>query len=377
MSVEPLRMRVDSSFGAEVDGRVAALAESADGRILVGGYKLLGDIDLEGLVRLNVDGTIDSGFRPKVEGSVEAIAVDNQGRIVVGGSFRSVNQQLRSRVARLLSDGTLDREFCPGVDGEVRDAVVLDDGRILLAGSFEQVECKGEVKHRPGIVRLNPDGSLDSSFRPRFAGADLEEWPRLEIKAIAIDANGNYVVGGSFATVNGVACLNIARINPDGEHDAGFRPNPDGSSATDWPYMEVAAIAIESDGSVVFGGDFQSIQGRPVSNFARVLPSGELDRDFNASMDGPVFTLAVLGDAKYFVGGDFKIVGNLDYYMLRGASNATLIQRTGIHFNYPVAADVAFPVLAVLQLRDGSVVFGCEFRDEVHGVLTRLLPDAS
>lgn len=377
MTAESLRMTVDTSFRAGVDGRVAALAERPDGRILVGGHDLRRNRDYEGLVLLEANGSVAPSFRVHVDGPVETLAIDQQGRIVVGGSFLSVNQQPRSRIARLSADGVLESGFCPSFDGDVLDVVVLDGGRLLVAGAFERVESGGEVKFRPGLVRLDPDGSLDPSFRPRFGTSDLEDWPRLAVKSIALDKDGDYVVGGSFTTVNGAACLNIARISTDGEHDASFRPNPDGSSATDWPYMEVNAVAVESDGSVVFGGDFQAIEGRPVSNFARILPSGKLDRDFNASMDGPVFALSVLGDAKYFVGGHFGVVGNLDYYMMRGASNATLIHRTGIHFNYPVAADVEYPVLAVLQCRDESVVFGCAHPDEELGVLIRLRPDPS
>ena len=60
-------------------------------------------------------------------------------------------------------------------------------GQILIGGDFTAVNGIG----RNGIARLNPDGSLDPTFDPGQGATNA-------VRAIAIQLDGNIVVGGSF-----------------------------------------------------------------------------------------------------------------------------------------------------------------------------------
>jgi len=65
-------------------------------------------------------------------------------------------------LCRLLPDGSKDVSFSlgTGFNNKVYSCLLQPDGKILVAGSFTQ--CNGTAVGR--LVRLNPDGSRDTSF---------------------------------------------------------------------------------------------------------------------------------------------------------------------------------------------------------------------
>ena len=90
------------------------------------------------------------------------------GRLLVAGLQGRMNGQDCAGITRLTADGRTDPSFhCDmtnGLDGRVMDMVLQPDGRIVICGFFTVVNGV-EVPH---LARLNPDGSLDTTFRPPF-----------------------------------------------------------------------------------------------------------------------------------------------------------------------------------------------------------------
>src|SRR5438132_12314403 len=77
------------------------------------------------------------------------------------------------------------------------------------------------------------------------------------ITVVVVQPDGKILIGGDFTTLspNGGAAVTrnrIARLNPDGTLDSGFNPNANSI---------VRAIAVQSDGQILAGGDFTSIGG--------------------------------------------------------------------------------------------------------------------
>src|SRR6185295_2096936 len=133
-----------------------------------------------------------------------ALAVQPDGKIVMGGQFTTVSGVGRNFIARLNADGTLDNLFTPllgGPDGPVRAVAVQPDGEILIAGEFLNYDGAS----RNGVARLLANGALDSSFVPG-TGADAT------VLSVAVQADGNVLVGGDVANFNGVARSRIARL---------------------------------------------------------------------------------------------------------------------------------------------------------------------
>jgi len=71
------------------------------------------------------------------------------------------------------------------------------DGKIVVGGDITFA----------GVTRLNPDGSVDSSFNPGGRGADDDTY------AVALQADGDVLIGGFFARVNNVLQPRLARLN--------------------------------------------------------------------------------------------------------------------------------------------------------------------
>lgn len=73
----------------------------------------------------------------------------------------------------------------------------------------------------------------------------------------------------------------------------------------------IYALARQSDGSIIFGGQFLTVNGVPRSNIGRLLADGSLDLSWNPSVNGAVFALTVDSTDSVFAGGGFTQVNGL------------------------------------------------------------------
>jgi hypothetical protein len=90
----------------------------------------------------------------------------------------------------------------------------------------------------------------------------------------------------------------------------------------------VYAIARQTDGRVIIGGNFDIVNGTPRANLARFNADGSLDMNWNPGADSVVYAVDATG-TNIFVGGAFRNVGGaardriakLNYYTGRAVSN--------------------------------------------------------
>src|SRR5205814_10321247 len=161
---------------------------------------------------------------------------------VIGGLFR--RNATNYILARLNSDGSFDSfsGLVPNFGFAVFAIALQSDGKILVGGSFSLLFNNISGPTRNGIVRLNGDGSLDSTFDP---GAGVS------VNALAIQNDGKILLGGGFTNYNGVSRNGIVRVNIDGSLDTSL--NPDGGAGT---FGTVSAIAVQTNGKIVLAGAF-------------------------------------------------------------------------------------------------------------------------
>ena len=157
---------VDTGFNAGVPteavaGRmpfVYSLALQPDGKVIVGGYfSAINGVPCNNLARLNVDGSMDTGFVAGglgTDGLVRSIAVQTDGKIVLGGEFTKVNGIVLNGIARLNADGTTDPLFFPGTGtggtGVINSLALAPDGSILVGGTFTTFDGQA----RDGVAEL-------------------------------------------------------------------------------------------------------------------------------------------------------------------------------------------------------------------------------
>jgi uncharacterized delta-60 repeat protein len=206
--------------------------------------------------RLNPDGSLDPGFSPKLDSTVPSVAVQPDRKLLVAGRFTTVNGHARSCLARLNPDGTLDPAFAPTVESsfaspEVACLAVQPDGDILVGGSFTSL-CG---QPRISLGRLKADGTLDGAFRPDPVASG--------VNSQALLTDGRIVVVGYFSSIAGQPRSCLARLQPDGILDGSF-----GSQSS--ALRGVSALAIDACGNVSVGGMFRTLGGRPRTCLGRL-----------------------------------------------------------------------------------------------------------
>jgi uncharacterized delta-60 repeat protein len=222
--------------------------------------------------------------------------------------------------------------FNPGANSNVWALAVQTNGNVLVGGDFTSIAAQGTNY----LARLNPAGSSDARFTGSADG---------EVACIAVQPDGKILVGGSFGTLSGASCTNIGRLNMNGSFDTNFVAAAGGS---------VECLAVDEDGSILCAGSFTSLNGQPYSSLGRLLPGGLLDTNFAPNPDQTVNALAVQPDGKILVGGNFT--------MLAGQSCAWLgrLNPNGsLDTSFTPAVDASITTLAVQA--DGKIVVGGSF----------------
>ncbi len=217
----------DSKFEATLtQGIVYDVALQNDGKIIVAGdfdsYDGINRIDI---ARLNPNGTLDASFDPGAgtgTGAIKSVVVQPDGKILIGGSFTSYNGTTRNCIARLNSDGSIDATFNPGTGfgggTRVYSMQLQSDGKIIAVGGFTSFNGFA----RNGIVRINTTGSIDGTFN---IGTGFNNPPPYSMPMafkVRLQADGKIIVGGNFSSYRGSAANGLVRLNPDGTIDGTF-----------------------------------------------------------------------------------------------------------------------------------------------------------
>jgi uncharacterized delta-60 repeat protein len=199
---------LDSSFPSSYASPLYAVALQPDGRVLVG--------TTTGIRRLTAAGYNDATFQAtSVTRAVRAIVVQPDGRILAGGDYLSTAPQ--PALARLKPAGDLDYSFDARLTGPVTTLALQEDGKIVVGGSFPSA---GGAP-RKGLARLHPDGSVDTTFD---IGSGFSSSVPVLVAAVAVQTDGKVLAGGGFTSVAGIRRNGIVRLNPDGSVDPGFNP---------------------------------------------------------------------------------------------------------------------------------------------------------
>ncbi len=267
-------------FGAEP----RFLTQQSDGKLLVvpGNTAIGANMGISTLARLNTDGTLDANFAiPTFDANGGFIfappVVDANGKILIVGNFISVNGIARPGIARLNADGTLDTAFTPSgftyPSGQMRGVGIqtqgTNAGKILLAGG--QIRIVGDTTNtNRAVIRLNANGSLDTTFtNPSQSSAGMSPRPRLLV--MLPDASDKFYLAGA----------TVKRFNADGTVDTAF------ASPTFTAGQETFWLQVLADNSVLIpiGTDngytaASTLNGTPFTGIAHLTASGTVDTSF-------------------------------------------------------------------------------------------------
>ena len=340
------------NFG--LNSSVLSIDLQDDGKPIIGGQFTSIDMGTNqmSIARLNTDGTVDTSFNRDAagaNGNVRVVKLQPDGKVLIGGNFNSVNGTNQNFIARLNVDGSVDTNFFTGTgaNGFVRAIAVEPDGQILIGGEFTAVN--GVVANH--VARLNSDGSLDTAgFFAFGTGANTN------VLDIAVEADGKILIVGEFTTVNGTPAPRAARLNSDGSLDtATFGGFGSGADNT------INQVELLSDGSIVVGGQFTSVAGVANARIARLNVDGSVDTatftGLGSGPDNDVRAFAIQpGDGKIVIAGSFQNVnGTARNRIARLNTDGSL----DLTFNPGIGPDAVVESLAVSS--GGSVYIGGPF----------------
>ena len=308
-------------------------------------------------------GARDTTFTPEfVNSSVEKILLLPDGSALMGGYFDTLQDAsfavfYRGGITRINSDGTLDPTFAEeggfgSFDGNKRVADIArqPDGKLIVVGEFTTFH--GLARNR--IVRLNVDGTLDSSFDVGSGADDT-------VEAVLVQPDGKILIGGYFTTYNGTARRLLARLNADGTHDAAFVPPTFGGGAS-W---RVESLALQPDGKALIGGSFY-FSGSPFkAALCRVTTLGALDSSFNgvtdgAHVDGSTGTIRSVLDIKVEMSGSILIAGNFTAFNNTTRGGFARLTSTGA-LDAGIAPTTNGSCETILIQPDGRILVGGDF----------------
>jgi uncharacterized delta-60 repeat protein len=314
---------VDGYFnsGTGADDRIWTMFMRGDGTWeILGAFQHYNGAPRQCIANLAADGSLNDQYKTismanSYPATVNAIMNTPQGTLIAG-NFTGYNGKLHRNLVRIYSNGFADPSFnCSGVAGGIKSiSFVPADNKILVAGSFYM--GFGYIP-LAGVARINPDGSLDRTFKPSVVKTD-GSMPDLSMVARSWDTSGHILVGGDFARVNGVAHSGIVRLNSNGTLDGTFNFDPSSMSG-----LTNIIVNKASDDE---GAGFR-VAGKATYNnsdsgyYARLQNDGSLDPSF-ANGPNPVPHVVVFNkEVRYFtcvseicegviVGGDFtKVFG--------------------------------------------------------------------
>lgn len=302
----------------------------SDGKILVfGNYTSVATVEGAGrtrLSRLNADISLDTSFLPVGPSSAPvAVIADGLGRIYVAGGFSGYGGNSGyNNLVRLNPDGSLDTTFKLELNNDVNAMQLLPNGKILVAGDFNSYGPSGATTI-PSLIRLNADGTLDNTFVPALpAGA---------IATTAVDASGRILVALNASP------FGLLRLLPDGAADASFSFT---ATLTNPPSVMTAL----PDGKVLVGGNFTS----PTNRLFRLNEDGSLDDGFNVGIgfnNGSITAIEVDFQGRLWISGF-----SFTTYKGVAANRMVILQGDG-----PVLRFITHPASQVVDVGTASLQF--------------------
>ncbi len=356
---------------------VTVIHPLASGKILVGSA-LAGSVHAV-VARLNPDGSLDTSFGSQgfavlsPQGSVSALAIQSDGSILAGLSDST------EALARLSADGQLDTSFGASgyvIDGAVRGVRSID---LLPAGKI----LAGFVG---GVLQLNANGQPDTSFAPFGTFFDVQPGTQQlqNVVGVALSTNGQIYIAGNGS--NGPTTL---RLNSDGSLDTSFAAGgyltlpPDALDPT--ATTMIGAIALDSAGRLLIGSYILPTRNTPGSDplatVRRFNSEGSLDTSFGTAgaVALPTITAPITINFIIFAHDGTPLVnanGILYHLSDSGALDANYLSIGAVPLSDDGTTPSATPAILPGFLSDGSILATNGSLDASH-YLTRIIADVS
>ncbi|MFN1834311.1 right-handed parallel beta-helix repeat-containing protein [Balneola sp. MJW-20] len=271
-----------------------------------------------GLYKYNSDGSLDdtfgtngfsyfTGFQVR---DPRGMTVQSDGKILITGGAGDL------MVMRVNASGTIDSSFGPDGTGVVALNVIdfrqPNRGNDIVIDGNGKIVVVGDASGFASavVVRFNSNGIPDSTFNEGAAGINYPSASGTNWNGIALQPDGKIVIGGNFNDA-GNRNASVVRLNADGTWDTSFGTNGRFVGDFGTSLETVEAVAIQDDGKIVFTGAAGPIPDRDILH-GRLNTDGTLDNSYSGdgrsilSLTGNDVgsDLRILPDGKILIGGN-------------------------------------------------------------------------
>lgn len=217
--------------------------------------------------------------------SAQALQVTTGDQLLVAGSDYN-----GMTLTRFTKDGNIDPTFCTNGTDYISLAIrkncfatsmlVQPDGKIVIAGGgYDTAQSANNTHSDFLVVRLNADGSLDTTFN--HTGATIAYFPSQinYIKNIALQPDGRIIACGELG--NDVSIC-VVRFNTDGSIDTNFHHYGSVSLHFGTGFQNANAMVLQPDGKILIGGN-EMDEADFYTLLIRINADGSLDTTFKSS----------------------------------------------------------------------------------------------
>jgi uncharacterized delta-60 repeat protein len=358
-------------------GAITYITQRSNGNYVIVGTGILGSVSTGNkrryVVEVTSTGSITSSFVIKntgfFGGNVNTIKPLSSNKILIGGAFNSFDDQTNSgKLIRLNSDDTFDNTFTNGqLNGDVNVIKLISgETKMMVGGTFT---AYGATTNKNRLIRLNADGTLDSTFNIGTSGFNSG------VMSLNVLSNGKMYVGGQFTSFSGQTAPFIIKINANGSKDTSFNLSQiinvyQGGSTTDSSFSgTISNIHVQPSGKIILTGSFDFYSEVDIyspyyyNNTAlRITTGGTIDLTWGYKPEMVVdassgIVSLMQSDGKVILGGDFTdlngsssgmTIGRIMRLTVDGLIDTTF--NTGSGFNSTVTS-LSFDT-------DGSILVG-------------------
>lgn len=267
----------DEAFSVLIqpDGKIVIAGTDSQFAFVLARYKTNGSLDTS----FGTNGLIFNDLNNAAgHNAARDVLLQSDGKIIAVGfsdkNGKNINYDFV--LIRYTTNGSLDTSFgSSGVvftdfSGAIDQAfagTLQPNGKIIAVGL---ATISGTTNF--GIARYNTDGSLDTSFGTGGKVTTNFGGTAAQARAVSIESDGKILVSG-FTTISGTTLFGIVRLNSDGSLDTSFGTNGKVTTNFGGSTNEILSMFMQPDGKIDVSG-FSNASGNNSFALARyVVPS--------------------------------------------------------------------------------------------------------
>jgi len=272
----------------------------------------------------------------------------------------------KSRLIRIDENGNLDSSFITNeLDSLIFDIDFQSNGKIILTSSEDSSLSSTHM------IRLNTNGSIDSTFKTVYTN--------MLIKVVRVLSDDKILIGGSFTKVNGQNYRGIIRLTPNGEIDSTFIIGSGINLSLNHLNNSIETIQFDSR-YIYIGGKFDSLNNIKVSKIAKLNYNGHIDTNFKLDTRFTSYIVAashLLDNGKLLLAGHQSLFVKINSDGIFDSSFKNLY--FGASYNTGLQTD---PVINVIKTQENGKILiggwlGTRLPNEGRSCIVRLNNDGS